>query len=80
MLVISSVIKASAVYYFIQLSDLSPHTRNFLMYVDLSAVAEDNSNYMKDNYDVKLLQWLNKIIKNSFTYLPPGKNNFFISY
>ena len=22
---------------------------------------------MKDNYDVKLLQWLNKIIKDSFT-------------
>ena len=26
-------------------------------------VAEGNSNYMKDNYDVKLLQWENKIIK-----------------
>ena len=26
-------------------------------------VAEDNSNYMKDNYDGKLLRWLNKIIK-----------------
>ena len=35
-------------------------------------VAEDNSNYMKDNYDVKLLQWLNKIIKDSFTPLSGG--------
>ena len=25
-------------------------------------VAEGNSNYMKDNYDVKLLQWVKKII------------------
>ena len=41
-------------------------------------VAEDNSNYVKDNYDVELLQWSNKIIKDSFTYLPPGKNHFFI--
>ena len=31
-------------------------------------VAEDNSNYMKYNYDVKLLQCLNKIIKDSFTH------------
>ena len=32
-------------------------------------VAEDNSNYMKDIYDVELLQWLNKIIKDLFTVL-----------
>ena len=35
---------------------------------------------MKDNNDVELLQWLNKIIKDSFTYLPPGKNHFFLFF
>ena len=30
-------------------------------------VEKDNSNYVKDNYDVELLQWSNKIIKDSFT-------------